>query len=64
MFMAMKDMPLHEFCSARSQAQVAEVLGWTQSAVSQAIRSGRDIRIVEHDAGAPVRVEPVTSEAA
>lgn len=72
----MKDTSLSEFCSSRSQAKVADLLGWTQSAVSQALRSGRDIRIVEYAdgsisayevrqiAGAPVRAEAVAAEIA
>lgn len=72
----MKDATLSQFCLTRSQARVAQLLGWTQSAVSQAVRAGRDIHVVEYAdgsisayevrliAGVPVRVEPVAARAA
>ena len=38
-------IPISEFLKDRTQAEAAALLGCTQSAVSQMVRSGRDIRI-------------------
>lgn len=41
---------LKEFLSGYSQKSVAEMMGVSQGAVCQMIRSGRDIRVVVDDA--------------
>lgn len=38
-------VPLSEFIKGKSQAEVAEIIGVTQGAVSQMLRSKRDIRV-------------------
>lgn len=37
--------PLREFAQGKTQPQLAELLGVSQSAVSQMLNSGRDIRV-------------------
>lgn len=37
--------PLAEFAKGKSQPDLAELFGVTQSAVSQMMKSGRDIRV-------------------
>jgi transcriptional regulator with XRE-family HTH domain len=38
-------VPLRDFAKGRSQPELAELLGVTQSAVSQMLHSTRDIRV-------------------
>ncbi|MNN63046.1 Cro [compost metagenome] len=38
-------VPLREFAKGRGQPEVADLLGVTQSAVSQMLNSSRDIRV-------------------
>ncbi|MCH4563369.1 hypothetical protein MKP05_09525 [Halomonas sp. EGI 63088] len=40
-----KEMTLKEFVAQRSQAEVALMMGVTQGAVSQMLKSQRDIRV-------------------
>ena len=45
----MKTIPLNEFVRDHGQKKVAEMMGVTQSAVSQMLRSGRNV-VVDIDA--------------
>jgi predicted transcriptional regulator len=40
-------MPLKDFCEGKTQPELAELIGVSQSAVSQMINSARDIRVVK-----------------
>lgn len=48
----MKDISLTEFCREKSQYEAGQIMGCTQSAVSQMIRSGRNIYFFQNEAGA------------
>ncbi|MBC3410296.1 hypothetical protein HU720_03160 [Pseudomonas sp. SWRI51] len=50
-------MPLRDFAKDRSQPGLAEMLGVTQSAVSQMLNSSRDIRVRFDEAGECQAVE-------
>lgn len=61
----MPELALKEFLTTRTQSEVAEALGVKQSAVSQMVRNGRDIRVVTDESGAIVNafeVKPVGSQ--
>lgn len=45
------EIPLKRFCETHTQAQAAQILGRTQGAVSQMIRAGREVFIVDHGDG-------------
>ncbi|QEY15488.1 hypothetical protein D0C16_05565 [Cellvibrio sp. KY-GH-1] len=47
----MKKIPLSEFCSNQSQLRAAEIIGCSQSAVSQMLASKRAVFIIENDDG-------------
>lgn len=47
----MKKIPLLEFCESRSQTEAAQVIGCSQSAVSQMLRAKRLVYITEDDLG-------------
>jgi predicted transcriptional regulator len=47
----MKKTPLAEFCDLKSQAQAAQIIGCTQSAISQMIKAERQIYITEDESG-------------
>ncbi|TRO33888.1 helix-turn-helix domain-containing protein [Pseudomonas putida] len=49
--------PLREFAKDKSQPELAELLGVTQSAVSQMLNSSRDIRVRCDEAGECMAVE-------
>ena len=40
-------LPLADFAKGKNQPELAEIFGVTQSAVSQMMKSGRDIRVRE-----------------
>jgi len=42
----MNEITLKQFLTDHTQSQAAAILGMTQSAVSQALAAGRDIRIL------------------
>lgn len=44
-------IPLAEFASEKGQTKAAELLGLYQSALSKAIKSGRDIQVIENEDG-------------
>lgn len=44
-------VPLREFAEGRTQPQLAELLGVSQSAVSQMLNSRRDIRVRSDEKG-------------
>ncbi|MGR3992471.1 Cro/CI family transcriptional regulator [Pseudomonas sp. 1121_17] len=50
-------MPLREFAKVKSQPELAELLGVTQSAVSQMLNSSRDIRVRCDETGDCLAVE-------
>lgn len=50
----MTEITLKDFLKDRDQAEAAAFFGCTQSAVSQMLSAGRDIRIVLNAKGAPV----------
>ncbi|MFP5426377.1 MAG: Cro/CI family transcriptional regulator [Gammaproteobacteria bacterium] len=50
-------VPLREFAKDKNQPELAEVLGVTQSAVSQMLNSSRDIRVRCDEAGECMAVE-------
>jgi predicted transcriptional regulator len=47
----MNEITLNDFCGKFSQAKAAEIMGCSQSAVSQMVSSGRDIRFIEGQDG-------------
>ena len=47
----MTEIPLAKFCEDNSQRKAAEIIGCTQSAVSQMIQSRRNIFIYEKEDG-------------
>lgn len=47
----MNEIRLSDYAAQHTQQGAARALGWTQSAVWQALQAGRDIYIVEHDDG-------------
>lgn len=47
----MKQIPLAEFCNLKSQAEAAEIIGCSQSAVSQMIRAERKVYITDDGMG-------------
>lgn len=47
----MKRTPLKQFVDDLGQADSAVLLGVTQGAISKALRSGRDIYVIEHEDG-------------
>lgn len=47
----MKRIPLNDFVDDRGQVSAATALAVTQGAVSKALRSGREIYVIEHDDG-------------
>lgn len=47
----MKDISLMEFCREKSQSEAGQIMGCTQSAVSQMIRSGREIYFFQNQQG-------------
>lgn len=53
--------PLKDFAKGRTQPQIAELLGITQGAVSQMLKSGRDIRVRDCGDGSfqAVEIKPV-----
>lgn len=50
-------VPLRDFAKDKSQPDLAELLGVTQSAVSQMLNSSRDIRVRVDEAGECQAVE-------
>ncbi|WP_353620518.1 Cro/CI family transcriptional regulator [Pseudomonas sp. MWU13-3659] len=50
-------VPLRDFAKDKSQPELAELLGVTQSAVSQMLNSSRDIRVRCDEAGECTAVE-------
>jgi predicted transcriptional regulator len=56
-------LSLREFAKGRSQPEIAELFGITQSAVSQMMRSSRDIRIFAGEEGeiAAMELRPIGS---
>jgi len=47
----MNEITLNDFCAKFSQVKAAEIIGCSQSAVSQMVASCRDIRFVEAQDG-------------
>lgn len=47
----MKEIPLSKFCERHSQSEAARLIGRTQGAVSQMLKAGRDVVIVDHGNG-------------
>lgn len=47
----MRRIPLADFAAEKGQTKAAELLGLYQSALSKAIKSGRDIQVIERDDG-------------
>ena len=47
----MNEITLKDFCGRFSQAKAAEIMECSQSAVSQMVASGRDIRFTEAQDG-------------
>ncbi|MCU7218042.1 Cro/CI family transcriptional regulator [Pseudomonas sp. VE 196-7] len=47
----MRRIPLADFAAEKGQTKAAELLGLYQSALSKAIKSGRDIQVIESDDG-------------
>lgn len=53
-------VPLREFAKDKNQPELAELLGVTQSAVSQMLNSMRDIRVRCDEAGChAVEIRPI-----
>lgn len=42
-----KEISLDAFLESYKKKDLADLLGWTPSALSQAIRAGRDIRLIK-----------------
>lgn len=49
--MDMKEIPLSQFCERHSQSEAARLIGRTQGAISQMLKAGRNIVIVDHGDG-------------
>lgn len=47
----MKKIPLPEFCDLNSQAEAAQIIGCSQSAISQMIQAKREIYITQGEDG-------------
>lgn len=62
----MRRIPLTQFVAERKQTKSAMLLGMSQGALNKALRSGREIRVTEHDDGtfSAEEVKPFPSQAA
>ncbi|MDH0042434.1 MULTISPECIES: Cro/CI family transcriptional regulator [Pseudomonas] len=47
----MRRISLADFAAEKGQTKAAELLGLYQSALSKAIKSGRDIQVIENEDG-------------